>query len=830
MKRNWLLTTALSLIVAIALIASSCSSEVTASRERDFNFDWKFTELTDTVTLNNLPLADGDWRDVRLPHDWSVEHSFSEEYEGCTGYLPGGVGVYQKHFVTTDDANLKSTFILFDGVYNNAKFWLNGEYLGENPYGYSPVYFNMTDILKGVGEENILTVYVDHSRYADSRWYTGSGIYRNVKLITVDKLHIPIWGTFVTTPEVTKSNAKVDIEVTLNNENSAEVTFTLATKVLDGRGSKVAEVTETMTLQGGESKVANPLLDVASPKLWDPENPNMYSAVTTITVEGQKVDEYVTPFGIRAIEFDKDKGFFLNGVSTLIKGVCLHHDAGLVGAAVPKGVLRRRLELLKECGVNAIRAAHNPYSDEFYDLCDEMGFLVQDEIFDELDNPKDKRFNLNEREVLPHTRGYTEHFQEWGESDLRRTVLRNRNHPSIIQYSIGNEIEWTYPEYKDVSGLWDKGTGGYWNKIPHLTPEQMRERYDNRPEQRYNLAQTAERLAKWVKELDTTRPVTANCIIPVASCVTGYAAALDIVGISYQIAQYEWCKKHFPDMMFTGNENAGYLSEWRTCTDNPMVFSMFIWTGIAYLGEARQNWPRKSAGGDLFDLAGFKEAGFNHFRAIWDDDPYVAIQTHSTKNRPKRGYANWDNFTSKPLWNYEDGEMVVVEVVTNQPSATLYLNGESLGEKLLADNQEDLILRWEVPYSQGVLEAKAGEHKAELRSAGKAAALQVRVDNTKLQADGYDVAHFDVQLVDANGVAVCLENQKITFDVEGDLRLLGVDNGWGQSTQDYQSDHVVTHMGRCLAIVQSLKDQRGTATVTVSADGIPAQVVKIKIK
>ena len=345
-------------------------------RETDFNFDWKFNLTNDTTALTAVPLDDADWRDVRLPHDWSVEASFDSTLEGCTGYLPGGVGVYQKHFKTPANPNQKSTFILFDGVYNNAKFWLNGQYLGENPYGYSPVYFDLTSFLTTDETENIITVHVDHSRYADSRWYTGSGIYRNVKLVTVDKLHIPIWGTFITTPEVTAEKASVNLEATVANHQGAESKFTLSTTLVDCQGNEVAKVSDELKVSANSEDKFNQTFEIANPKLWDTENPNMYKAITTITKEGTVIDEYVTPFGIRSLLFDKDKGFFLNGKSTYVKGVCLHHDGGLVGAAVPKGVWKRRLEILKEGGCNAIRTSHNPFSEEFLDLCDEMGFLV----------------------------------------------------------------------------------------------------------------------------------------------------------------------------------------------------------------------------------------------------------------------------------------------------------------------------------------------------------------------------------------------------------------------------------------------------------------------
>ncbi len=849
-KPNYIMKLKLTLfgvIAAVMLSFASCCSNcgTTIVRESDFNFDWKFTLLEDTVTLKKTPLNDAQWRDVRLPHDWSIEMPFDESLEGCVGYLPGGVGVYQKHFATPYNKSDKSTFVLFDGVYNNAKFWLNGTYLGENPYGYSPAYFDLTEILNAEGEQNILTVYVDHSRFADSRWYTGSGIYRNVKLITVDKVHIPIWGTFVTTPEVTDEQAKVNLEVTVANELPAASDVTIKSVIFDGKGAKVAEVSGDYSVGKTSQKVFNQELIVKSPKLWDTENPNMYKMVTSVIVAGNKVDEYTTPFGIRTLLFDKDKGFFLNGKETYAKGVCLHHDGGLVGTAVPEGVWRRRLEALKAGGVNAIRTSHNPFSEEFLDLCDEMGFLVQNEIFDEMDNPKDKRYNFEEKEPLYRTEGYDKYFQEWGERDLKRTILRDRNHPSVFMYSIGNEIEWTYPEYKHVSGLWDKGAGGYWNAIPKLTPEQMKARYDALPEQKYNLAETSQRLSKWVKEVDTTRPVTANLIIPVASCVTGYAAALDVVGFSYQIKQYDWCKKHFPDMMFTGNENSGYLSEWRSITDNPMVFSMYMWTGIDYIGESSDAWPQKAWHGDMLDLGGFTKAGWNYFKAIWVDEPHLAIQTHPADEEEyivKKGKkikrprsTNWQNYKANEMWNYEAGAMVTVEVVTNMAEAELFLNGKSLGSKKLADNQVDLIMRWEMPYEAGVLVAKSKdkdgkEYTTELRSATEPVAFKVDVDQSTLKADGYDVSHIVVQMVDKDGVAVKNVEKKINFKVDGVANLLGVDSGWACSVQSYQTDSVETHLGRCLAILQSQRGVKGATTITISAEGITPQTVTLNVK
>ncbi|SDW83537.1 protein of unknown function [Lutibacter oricola] len=833
----------LKLVLLILLFINITSISVVAQeREHDFNFDWKFTLVEETKKPTQIPLNDSDWRAIRLPHDWSVEASFNKDLEGCTGYLPGGVGVYQKHFKTPLNASEKNIFILFDGVYNNATFWLNGKLLGENPYGYSPTYFELTKHLKTDGSENIITVHVDHSRYADSRWYTGSGIYRNVKLITVDKLHIPIWGTFVTTPEITNKKAVVSIETNVKNSDRKSKKFVLTNEILDGKGSSVSIQKKELKVSAGKSLVNTQLLTVSNPKLWDTENPNMYKVVSTITLKGKVVDTYTTPFGIRSLETN-DQGFFLNGKSNYVKGVCLHHDGGLVGAAVPEGVWRRRLESLKEAGCNAIRTSHNPFSEEFLDLCDEMGFLVQNEIFDEMDNPKDKQFNLNERSVKYITRGYTEHFQKWGESDLKRTMLRDRNHPSVFQWSIGNEIEWTYPDYKHVSGFWDpENKGGYWNGNIRLTAEEMQARYKALPDRKYKLAETAGKLASWVKDVDTTRPVTANLIIPVASCASGYAAALDIVGFSYQIAHYDWCKKNYPDMIFTGSENSGYLSEWNSIIENPMVFSMYMWTGIDYMGESNEKWPRKAFPGDMLDMAGFKKAGWNNFKSIWVNKPNISFNTRllsdskfkldelSGKVVPKKGKTpNWDNHILNDHWNYKQGEMIVVEVSSNLPVVELFLNGKSLGERGLSQCP-DRIFRWAVPYEAGTLVAKGGftgaEIKTELKSASEPVKIKLTVDKTELNADGYDVAHIIAQLVDKDGNDVKTTNIDLTFEVNGEAKVLGVDNGADTNIQDYQTNSLKTTKGRSLLIIQSLR-KKGSIKIEAKSAKFNSNTIQI---
>ena len=839
------------LCVIFAMAAcQQVTQPATSLREVDFNFDWKFSELPDTSALINVPLEDSEWRDIRLPHDWSVEHSFDSTLEGCVGYLPGGVGVYQKHFVTPASPTDKSTYILFDGVYNNATFWLNGQKLGINPYGYSPVFFDLTRLLNTDGSDNVLTVHVDRSRFADSRWYAGSGIYRNVKLITLDKVHIPIWGTFVTTPEVSAESATIDIAIKIENQHSEPVITEVKTDIIDNTATVVSTTSETVSLIADNVLTVNQSVVINNPKLWDTENPNMYKAVTYISRDGQIVDQYETPFGIRSIEFVNNEGFYLNGKNTLMKGVCLHHDGGLVGVAVPRGVWKRRLAKLKAAGVNAIRTSHNPFSAEFLDLCDEMGFLVQNEIFDEISYAKDKRLNMNDRQIDYVTRGYAEHFARWAESDLKRAVLRDRNHPSVVQWSIGNEIEWAYKNYWLATGFFPdpedpKKNTGFFGKAPMHSPEQLKERFEALEKGEYELAKVAKNLNDWIKELDATRPTTANLIIPQISHISGYADAVDIAGYSYRNVIFPWSQKHFPESHTTINECPGTLDDWNQVLLYPEVFSMFMWTGIDYIGERHQDWPEKSAWGDMLDLAGFEVPGYDYFKSIWNNEPHISIGTVKLAGSrfkadeytgfpvPKNDNSwKWKTAEANLHWNYQADEKILVEVISNYSTVELLLNGRSLGYRSMSMSQ-DRIMRWIVPYQEGKLTARGVlgniETIAELKSAGKPTKLQVVVDQESLIADAYDVAHVVVQLVDKDGVPVQIENTRMEFDITGPAKLLGVDNGAWTNTQDFQSNSLVSSKGRALAIIQSTKEE-GQIVVTVKADGYDSQTIQLDSK
>lgn len=819
----------------------------TSNRETDFNFNWKFHLQDDTTLPTTIPIADTNWRDIRLPHDFGVEQSFSKEFEGCTGYLPGGVGLYQKHFKLQGNTDNKNVYVLFDGVYNNATFWLNGKKLGENPYGYSPVYFDLTPHLNKTSE-NILTVHVDHSRYADSRWYTGGGIYRNVKLITVNKLHIPVWGTFIKTPIATKEKATINLETTVNNKWSKKSKFTLVTKIIDNTGNEVTLKEDKLTLKGNNKQVFTQDFSVLNPKLWDTKNPNMYKAVTSIVHKGEVLDTYTTPFGIRSLRFDAKSGFYLNEEPTLVKGVCLHHAAGLVGAAVPKGVWKRRLQALQACGVNAIRTAHNPYSEEFLELCDEMGILVQNEFFDEWDYAKDKRKNYHDRNTDYITRGYVEHFQKWAKSDLTRTMLRDRNHPSVFQWSIGNEIEWTYLHYRYDTGFWKdpnnpQAAGGYWGSAPILSPEEIKANYDAAKKGEHILTETAHKLAKWTRALDPTRVVTTNMVVPQTSMVSGYADAVDISGFSYRNLDIAWANKHWPDRHITINENPGTWDDWKQVLENPGVFSIFMWTGIDYMGERDGDWPEKSGWGDLLDLAGFKYQGWNYFKSIWVDEPHISIGTLpvaksgfkqtgiSGQQLPENSNAyKWRD--SNMHWNYEEGEQVVVEVCSNYSIVELFLNGRSLGSRSMSESP-DRLFRWTIPFEAGTLTAKAGfgsqKVTAQIQTTSKPVGFTLTADKTILEANGYDVSHFVVQLVDANGLPVKTENAKFEFEVDGDARVLGVDNGARNNIQDFKSNSLTSAKGRALMILQSNLNP-GTVKVKAKSEGFETQEITLQIK
>ncbi|ARV16577.1 glycoside hydrolase family 2 TIM barrel-domain containing protein [Polaribacter sp. SA4-12] len=834
--------TQLFFIILSALFLSCSTIKEKESRSiKDFNFDWEFY-------LGDVESAEKEtWKSVRLPHDWSVEHSFTKEAAGATAFLPGGIGWYKKQFFVSENDKNKIISIEFDGVYSNSEVWINGNYLGKRPYGYIPFSYELTEHLK-YGEANEIKVKVDRSAYIDCRWYPGSGIYRSVKLIATNKLHIPQWGTFITTPKVDEKNATVSLKIDIKNQFKVDKKAILKTTIFY-QNEIISTVNSSINLSADKLKKVSQNINIKNPEIWDIESPNLYKAVSKIVIDDTVIDRKETKFGVRSFSFDKNEGFFLNGKNTLIKGVCLHHDAGLVGAAVPKGVWKRRLETLKEAGVNAIRTAHNPPSAEFLDLCDELGFLVQDEAFDEWNNPKDKKHNYNQVKSDPLTSGYTEHFSEWSERDLKNMVLRDRNHPSIIMWSIGNEIEWTYARYGQATGYWGENKVGdinYYYDEPRLAINKIKKNFNTSKPSKYSLANTAKNLSKWVKEIDATRPVTANLVIPTVSNFSGYADALDIVGLSYRQAVYNYSHKNYPNKTFLGTENWAKYHEWKAVLDKPFISGIFLWTGIDYMGESR-SWPVKGSGSGLLDFAGFKKPAFHMFKSLWSTKPHIYITTQNEEKSPykldvksnmvvekEKGWSKkqkWGWHKVNEHWNYNKGEEIAVEVYTNQPEVELFLNDTSLGIKKLSD-VDDHILKWFVPYSEGKLTAKSVETSSietSIKTAKEFKNIKLEVDKTELKADGYEVAHFTVQLMDENGNPIKFEDKEIEFIIEGDAKLLGVDNGHYANVQDYQSNRLKTHNGKALMILQSNLNASIVKVKAICVD-ITSEIITLSIK
>ncbi len=840
-------------LCVLALGISSAQASAPTG-ELPFNSDWKFT-LSDKpeFTFTNYETTD-EWREVDLPHDWSVEHPFTDDLtkgDGATGYLPGGIAWYSKSFekpITKD----QKCYLIFDGVYNNSEYWINGKKLGDHPYGYSPFFFDITDYLKPVGQSNELMVRVDRSRFVDSRWYTGSGIYRDVNLLVVDKLHIPVWGTYLTTPYVSPERATVSLKVDIENDYEQTKSGVIITDIIAPQGGVVASLTTSFELDGDSRECIEQILEVPSPELWGLDDPNLYYAKSRVVSQGELLEERETRFGIRTIKFDAQKGFFLNGENMKIKGVCLHHDGGLVGAAVPKAVWERRLRILKEGGCNAIRSSHNPCSEEFLDLCDEMGILVQQEFFDEWDAPKDKRQNMYERTIDYESRGYARFFQEWAEKDLKNVMLRDRNRPSIFQWSIGNEIEWTYEGNRESTGFFGADANGnyFWNQPPY-GPERIKAEWRKQPEHTYDIGRTARKLAKWTREMDLTRPVIANCILPSISYETGYIDALDIAGFSYRRVMYDYGYEHYPEKPMMGTENVGQWHEWKAVLDRDYISGIFIWTGIDYMGERggkRLSWPEKSTTSGLLDIAGFEKPSFRMMKSLWVDEPYIAIYSQSAEKsvykedengvfgdkNPKSPWSQrlwvWNDVNEH--WNYANGENVVVELYSNCEQIELLQNGKSLGVKSLADF-EDHIYKWSVDFAEGKIEArgvKDGEStKVALESAGEPVGVKLVVDRDSMAANGKDAVHVVAQLVDKKGRSVSYTDKIVEFSIEGECRVLGVDNGHAANIMPFQATNVKTSQGRCLMILQS-EDVASTISVSAVAEGLTSNEISIVVE
>lgn len=558
---------------------------------------------------------DSSWREVMIPHDWSVEAPFSPACSSGTGYLQGGTGWYRVRFALPEEYRGKRIRLVFDGVYKNSQVFCNSYYLGRRPNGYVSFSYDISDFAVFGETENEISVKVVHEDLADSRWFTGSGITRKVTLLIEEPVHPVEYGCTFRTDGISEEGGSRSAQVTVIHEpvntGSGRVELVIKTALLSEDGHIAAELTGELPLLPGESGKLVLEGTVKEPRLWSPDAPALYRMQTRYRVNGE--EEYLVheeKVGIRTIAFSPEEGFFLNGINTKIKGVCVHHDGGCLGAAMRPEVWQRRLQSLKDCGCNAIRCSHNPHMPELYALCDAMGFLMMDEAFDEWENPKNK-WSTGHNVYPPKHQGYYEAFPEWHEKDLRAMVRRDRNHPSVILWSIGNEID--YPNDPYCHPMFETMTGN--NDANKPAAERQ---YDpNKPNMK-RIAIIARQLAAIVKEEDESRPVTVAAAFPELSAELGFFDALSVVGYNYKEHLYAKDHKRFPDKTFLGSENGHSEEAWRAVTDNPYICGQFLWTGIDYLGEAK-GWPIHGSSAGLLTTAGFPKPEYSRRKALWKE-------------------------------------------------------------------------------------------------------------------------------------------------------------------------------------------------------------------
>lgn len=799
------------LFAAFFFFLSVIHAQTNSRIVENFCKDWKF-HLGDIANGNDPSLNDENWRQLNLPHDWSIEGEFSKDNPATPGggALPGGIGWYRKTFFVSENDKEKLFFIDFDGIYRNSEVWINGIYLGKRPYGYSSFRYELTPYIK-FGEKNIIAVKVDNSLQPNSRWYSGSGIYRNVWLIKTNKVFVDHWGTYITTPEVNENFAKVSLQIKVKNKLNEEVSIKVKTIFYEDEKNIKSEIVSEKKLNANSDDGLNQITEIKNPKLWSVEQPNLYKAVTIIELNGKEYDYYETIFGIRTFEFYPEKGFFLNGKHVKIKGVCNHHDLGCLGAAINERALERQLEILKEMGVNAIRTSHNPPAPELLNLCDRMGFLVMDEAFDMW---KTKKTEYD----------YAMDWDKWHKRDLEDMILRDRNHPSVIIWSIGNEVmeQWIRDDSIGIV----------------LTKE----------------------LTKIVKSLDSTRPVTAACNGPEPDNPLIKADVLDLIGFNYHQHLFEDFPKTYPGKKFIATETTSALATrghydmpsdsirrwpkrwdlpledgnpdntcsaydncsapwgstheetWKIIKKHDFLSGMFIWTGFDYLGEPTPySWPSRSSYFGIIDLAGFPKDVYYMYQSEWTDKPVLHVFPH---------------------WNWKEGQTIDLWAYTNCDEVELFLNGKSLGTKRKVG--DDLHLMWRVKYVPGILKAigrKNGKKflVREVKTAKEPYKILLEADRKIIKADGKDLSFVTVKILDEYNTLVPYADNLVNFEIEGEGKIVGVDNGCQTSHEPFKANYRKAFNGMCLVVIQS-DEKAGKIKLTAKSENLLPATLEIVTK
>lgn len=776
------------------------------------NRSWRFV-TSDKIEFRWMPPDDSRWRTLDLPHDWSVEAPRAADNPSTAsgGYFRMGLGLYAKTFTAPEEWRGKTVLIEFEGVYMNAEVWLNNHFLGRHPYGYTSFHLDLAPYLKYGSEENVLRVSVDNTHQRNSRWYSGSGIYRPVWLLVGEALHIRPWGIYVTTPQVSAEAARVKVAVSLENLGESGADFTLRTRIYNPSGKEIALVEDPGSIQPASEAELTQEIELDKPALWSPEHPALHRLVCEVRVNGQVTDTHETTFGVRSLHFSAEKGFLLNGAPTLMKGGCVHHDNGILGAAAYARSEERKVELHKANGYNAIRCAHNPPSPAFLDACDRLGMLVIDESFDCWREGKNNG-------------DYHCAFDDWWQRDIESMVLRDRNHPCVVVWSIGNEL------------------------IERMKPEG---------------AQLAHMLAEYVRFLDPTRPVTAaiNGAFQASGAykdppswkdTEAIFAELDVCGYNYQQFQYADDSRAFPERIIFGTESTPLqaLEHWESVKTMPNVIGDFVWTSLDYLGEAgigRVRWedepfeflgayPWNQANCGDMDLCGFKRPQSYYRDILWErgDKLYIAVHPPTPEGKtPVCTYWGWPDVW--PDWNRAgmEGQIFKVDVYSACEQVELFLNGRSLGVQP-ANLENRFTASFDVPYEAGELKAVGyakNKQEAERRlvTTGAPAAIRLSADRATLQAEYGDLSFVTVEIVDDHGRLHPSANHTVFFTIQGAGVIAAVGSSHPATDEMYVGNQRRAFRGRCLVAVKTL-GEAGTITLRAQADGLAPAEIKLKAK
>lgn len=745
---------------------------------------------------------DADWRVVTIPHDWAVEGEFSRRYSSGTGYLQGGTGWYRVTFALPKSSAGKKIYLHFDGVYKNASVWFNSYYLGQRPNGYIGFTYDISDFACFDDKQNVITVKVEHEDISDSRWFTGSGITREVSVIIENPLHFKEESIVFDTKEINRENAQISVRSRVVNEQN-ETASAVVRHTLLWQNTVAWQNITSAVIKAGECFSSELLGDVANPHLWSAEEPNLYTLRSQIELNGEIVSEHEAQVGIRTFRFDADRGFFINNIHTVLKGVCVHHDAGCLGAAVRKEVWRRRLERLKEMGCNAIRMSHNPHMPALFELCDEMGFFAIDEAFDEWEGCKNK-WSTGHNVYPPKHQGYFKDFPQWGETDLRALVRRDRNHPSVILWSIGNEVD--YPNDPYCHPLLSSATGNNDANKPAAERE-----YSPAKPNMERLVPIMRRLAEIVREEDS-RPVTAALAFPEISSHIGCAELLDVVGYNYKEGLYQESHERFPQKPFIGSENSHDYAAWKAVEENEFIAGQFLWTGIDFLGETK-GWPSHGSSAGFLTTAGYPKGEYWHRRALWLPKPVATLVT-----------ARSGSDTFERRWQYAKGERVTVRCCTREAQAELFCNKKSLGIQKRSD--ETGAIEWETDFEAGTLAVLAGGLEDTLCTTGSPVSLQIK-QWKKDKKDG-NVLQIEVSLLDYEGRQTS-GTEMLSVSATGAACLLGLENGDQTDNTEYSASYRRTYNGRLLVYLLATAPN-GTAHLTISGDAVGCHTASFEIE